>query len=97
MTEGYWDEDGTYLDDANLHEQYSEMLDDAYPEIVFGSSTYYPSNVLAEVDPVAYRCGFNDWLDAEISDGRIFESDPTEDDEDEDGEWSIPEWEPTDG
>ena len=27
--------------------------------------------MLKECDPIAYRCGFNDWLDAEVSDGNI--------------------------
>ena len=26
-------------------------------------------------DPIAYRCSFNDWLDAEIADGRYEEID----------------------
>ena len=26
---------------------------------------FAPSDILRELDPIAYRCGFNDWADAE--------------------------------
>lgn len=40
-------------------EQYDEMLDEQ-GDIHIGSLTYSPSQVLKEVDPIAYRCGFSD-------------------------------------
>jgi len=33
------------------------------------------SRVLQEIDPVAYRCGFVDWLDSEITAGIFIEQD----------------------
>lgn len=48
-------------------EQYDSMLDDCYSlEAVGGPfACMSASRVLLEVDPIAYRCGKNDWLDAE--------------------------------
>lgn len=48
---------------------HDEMLNDAYDLIRIGSLTYEPSEVLRAADPIAYRTGFNDWLDGEIRAG----------------------------
>jgi len=45
--------------------QYDEMLDELYGEIKICGYEYSASNALKEVDPIAYRCGFNDFCDAE--------------------------------
>jgi hypothetical protein len=46
---------------------YDEMLDECYSfESVGGIFAHMsPSRVLAEMDPTAYQCGKNDWLDGE--------------------------------
>lgn len=46
---------------------YDDMLDDCYSFKDVGGpfACMLPSRVLAECDPVAYRCGKNDWLDGE--------------------------------
>lgn len=43
---------------------YDEFLDADGTVDVCGYA-FYPSRVLLEVDPIAYRCGFNDWADSE--------------------------------
>ena len=48
----------TYTDEQ-IEEMYDEFLDDCFPEL-FGHS---PSSILAEIDPVAYRCGLADFSD----------------------------------
>ena len=63
------------LNDRELDERYAEMLDEVNETVHIGSLQYNASHVLKNVDPVACRCGFNDWLDAEISDGILFELD----------------------
>lgn len=47
--------------------RYDEMLDDCYSFEKVGGifANMSPSRVLRECDPVAYRCGMNDWLDSE--------------------------------
>jgi len=58
------------ITDRELHEIYDEMIDDISGEIKIGNLSYSASDTLKAVDPIAYRVGFDDWLDAEISDGR---------------------------
>lgn len=56
------------LQPMDMEAQYREMLDDCYSfDSVGGPFAHMsPSRVLEEVDPVAFRCGFNDWIDAEL-------------------------------
>jgi hypothetical protein len=46
-------------------DRYREHLDEVYGDVNIGYLTYSTSHVLGEVDPTAFRCGFNDWLDSE--------------------------------
>ncbi len=48
----------------DYEQMYDDFLDEIYGEINVGV-TLSASKVLSECDPIAYRCGFNDWLDAE--------------------------------
>jgi hypothetical protein len=70
------------LSDYDLHNLYDANLDEVYPETSIAGMTYQTSRALKEVDPTAYSCGFSDWLDAEISDGHIFEKNDEYYDED---------------
>ena len=59
------------LDPDDYEDQFDEYLDESIPEIEIVCLTYSPSRVLKNVDPVAYRCGLNDFvnsLDVEDSD-----------------------------
>lgn len=49
----------------DLEELYDSMLDDCYSFKQVGGpfENMSPSRVLKEVDPIAYRCGLNDWAD----------------------------------
>ncbi|MCP3684445.1 MAG: hypothetical protein GY861_17335 [bacterium] len=55
------------LEGHNCEDEYDEMLDDTSEEIKIGSLTFDPSDVLKNCDPTAYRCGYNDWADSELS------------------------------
>jgi hypothetical protein len=46
-------------------DQFDEFLDDTYPAVTIVGLTFYPSKVLFDCDPVAYRIYGNDYL-AEI-------------------------------
>ena len=53
--------------EPDLHDHYDEMLDDTYQEEIDQVSFISlpcPSELLKEHDPVAYRCGYNDYLDS---------------------------------
>lgn len=61
----YIDTDGDEYTREELEAVFDERLDEIYPEVEIAGATFSPSRILAEVDPIAYRCGFNDWVDAE--------------------------------
>lgn len=63
------------LTDRELYKLFNEHLDDAYGIARIAGHEYQASSALKAVDPIAYSCGFTDWLDAELSDGRLFEKD----------------------
>lgn len=46
-----------------LEEQFDEMLDESYPPIQIGSSTFYPSQILHNCDPIAYRISVDEYAD----------------------------------
>ena len=52
-------------------EMYEEMLDDCEGPVELCGMTYSASHVLREVDPTAFRCGFNDYVDS-LTDDDIF-------------------------
>lgn len=70
----YKDEDGNVYDEHEVEEMYREYLDDTGAITILGMD-YYPSDVLRDVDPIAYRCGLSDYLDMYYT--------PVEEDEDE--------------
>ena len=51
------------LDPDDFEDQFDEMLGESIPEIEIGRLTYSPSHVLKNVDPTAYRCSLNDFVD----------------------------------
>jgi len=61
------------IGESELHEMYDDMLDDVYPDLTIAGMNYTTSDALKNLDPTAYRCGFNDWLDSEVSSGSIKE------------------------
>jgi hypothetical protein len=44
---------------------YDTMLDEWYPSCKIGSSEFYPSQILKELDPIAYNCGLADFISNE--------------------------------
>lgn len=52
------------IDPDDYEDQFDESLDDSIPEIEIGCLTYSPSHVLKNVDPTAYRCSLNDFVDS---------------------------------
>lgn len=73
---------GEGLTEDDLLSRYDDMLDEVTGEIHIGNLTYLASRVLKEVDPIAYRVGFNDWHSSELGE-TITEDEPEDDDEDE--------------
>jgi hypothetical protein len=55
------------LTELDVNSMYDEMLDECYDMSEVGGpfSHMLASKILSECDPIAYRCGFTDWLDGE--------------------------------
>ena len=49
------------VDEQMLEEMYNNMLDECTPTVKIGTLEYMPSEVLKKLDPIAYRCGMNDY------------------------------------
>ena len=46
-------------------ERYDQYLDDVYSPVEVAGIEFDASRILKELDPIAYRTGFNDWTDSE--------------------------------
>ncbi len=56
--------DNFEIDEDKYDENYDEWLDEIYGEIMIGNISFLPSRILKELDPIAYRCGFSDYIDS---------------------------------
>lgn len=57
---------GPYADENEALEAFDVMLDECYPEVQVCGYSFDASRALKEMDPIAYREEFNNWLDSEI-------------------------------
>ncbi len=56
-------------------EAYDDMLNETHEWPSVAGISFAPSDILRELDPIAYRCGFADWSDAEGIDPDDLEDD----------------------
>ena len=61
------------LNSVDTESLYNDMLDDCYGDVQIGECTYSTGYVLQLVDPTAYRCGTNDYIDSLCSDSVLVE------------------------
>ena len=69
-------------DETDVEKMYDDWLDEIVDLPDFGVLTYGYAYILQELDPIAYRCGYSDFLDAcdymecddDLFDGDYFES-----------------------
>lgn len=54
----------TKISETEAYESYDEMLD-SFGEVKIGSLTFLPSQIVKELDPIAYSVGFDDYCDAQ--------------------------------
>ena len=54
-----------YLNEDAADTLYRAMLDEVFGSLNIAGLKISTSRALRELDPIAYRCGFNDWCDAE--------------------------------
>ena len=63
----------TRLNPVDGDEYFADMLDECYPEIVIGCCSFYPSQVMKELDPTAFNIGVTEYLDGMVEDGTLYE------------------------
>ena len=63
------------LDDDDMHARYDQWLDEIYPEVEIGHSTFNPSEILKELEPITYRVGFSDFENFATEDNSIMDLD----------------------
>lgn len=54
------------MDDNDRSEEFDEMLNECYKTYEIAGIKVYPSTILKECDPIAYRLAFLDWEDSKI-------------------------------
>lgn len=55
------------LENGENTDEYEDMLNEG-GEVKICGMTFYPADILREMDPTAYRCGLNDYNDSELTD-----------------------------
>lgn len=50
------------IDPDDYENDYNDLLDEG-GAVVVGGCEFLPSGILRELDPIAYRCGLNDYID----------------------------------
>ena len=53
------------ITENEAEERYNDFLDQAYGEVNVAGNIYNTSNVLKELDPIAYDVGMSDFLSSE--------------------------------
>lgn len=51
------------IDPDDYESDYNDVLDEG-GAVVVGGCEFFPSMILRELDPIAYRCGLNDYVDS---------------------------------
>ena len=65
------------LQDYELEELYKDFVNDTTEVVKIWGMEYEPARVLQEIDPIAYRVGYSDWLDG-LDDCEDCEKNPSE-------------------
>ena len=65
----------THCTPVDGDEMFEELLDECYPEVKIGNMTFSPSQVVKELDPIAFDIGAKENLDSLAEDGSLYEFD----------------------
>jgi hypothetical protein len=83
MTTYYYNAIGTEFTEYDIEIMFDDMLDDIYgPVKIFERYEYSYARAVRELDPTLYRCALLEFIDVMVTDGELFESDPTLDTDD---------------
>ena len=71
---GFWADTEEEVTREELEERFDESLDSLNADgVQVAGLTFTPSDVVREMDPIAYRTGLNDYHDMLVQDGEIVE------------------------
>lgn len=56
---------------CNMEGEYRDFLGDLYGMVSVCGYEYDACELLAEIDPTAFRCGMLDWIDMRVRDGDL--------------------------
>ena len=74
----YYDANGTEFSESDIESMFDDMLDDIYgPVKIFERYEYSYARAVRELDPTLYHTALLEYIDAMVTDGELFESDPT--------------------
>lgn len=63
--------DGDLRSENELEDEFSEQLDDCWEPVSVCGYEYCAGRALRELDPIAFRESFLDWIDAQQKDGEL--------------------------
>lgn len=67
----YVNAEGELFTESELEDSFADGLDDCWGPVSVCGYEYEAGRTLREIDSVAFRCGFLDWLDAQQGDGEL--------------------------
>lgn len=67
----YVDADGELLTASELEDAFEDELSDAYGLVSVCGLDYDAGRAFRLLDPIAFRCGFHDWINVRMSDGEL--------------------------
>lgn len=73
----YWDaQTGEPFYESEILERFNEMLDDIYGSVEIAGMQFDTARALHELDPIAHRMMFLDYIDNEVKEGALTETEP---------------------
>lgn len=67
----YVDDSGELFSQGELEDAFENDLNECYDTVSVCGYEFDAGRALRELDPIAFRCGFSDWIDGRISDGEL--------------------------
>lgn len=60
--------DGVEVSKNEVENSYDDFIDESYEAVKIGCCTFYASNILKKLDPIAYNCGIDDYVSVQLED-----------------------------
>lgn len=67
----YVDDSGKLFSQGELEDAFENDLNECYDAVSVCGYEFDAGRALRELDPIAFRCGFLDWIDGRMQDGEL--------------------------